>query len=407
MIKGKYSIRDSCRLCNSKKIVKFLDMGYLPLAGDFLKKQDLGKEEFFPLRLFFCRSCYLVQLLEVISPKQIFNNYRYLSSVSLSKHFAKYAKEMERYLKPGSFIVEIGSNDGVLLTNFNSQKYKILGVDPAKNIAKLARNKGIDTLNDFFNLAVANEIKNSYGKADAIFANNVLAHIDDMQTVAEGVNLLLKDEGIFVFEVHYLKSLIENGQYDFLYPGEHLSYYSLNPIIKFWSKYNFHVENVKMTSIHGGSIRVYLKKTKPNSRLIEKFINSEKKSGLYSIKTFNKFSENVYLHRAKFREIMFNLAKDGKIIVGYGAPGRANTLLNFAQVGSKQLKFIVDDSPEKIGRYTPGNHIPILNPGHLKNYRIDYLLLLAWTYEKEIVKKKSRLFEKAKIITPFPKVNVK
>ena len=255
----KFKTKKNCRFCKSKKLKKVIDLGLMPLASGFLKKQQIKKENKYPLRIFICEHCGLVQSIDVISTKLLFEDYRYASSTTktLREHFKKYAKEMAtHFLKQDSFAVEIGSNDGVFLAPLKELGINALGVDPAVNIVKLAKKRGLNVINDFFNLKTAKLILNKRGKADAIFANNVLAHIDDMNGTMKGIKLLLGKKGILVFEIQYLADLVKYIQYDFIY-HEHLCYHSLKPLIKFLDRYGMKIFDVKRVPTQGGSIRVY------------------------------------------------------------------------------------------------------------------------------------------------------
>ena len=405
---GKFRTRKTCRLCDSSKLSPFLNMGLLPLAGEFLNKKEIGKEKYYPLRVFFCRNCYLVQLLDIPINVKIFEDYRYLSSISLTEHFKEYANEMsERYLTKKDFIVEIGSNDGVLLLPLKEKGFKVLGVDPAKNIAKIAQKNGIKTIIDYFGPKVAKKIVDKYGKADAIFANNVLAHIDDMKNVASGVSQLLKRDGILVIEIHYLPDLINNLQYDFFYPGEHLTYYSIGPLSIFWEKYGFNIFKIKKTSMHSGAIRVYLKKTKTKNSVVDEYIKSEKRGGIYSEKRLKQFAKDVKKHKSDFIKKIKEISEAGTI-VGYGAAGRGNTLLNYAKIGREIIPYIVDESPERYGRFTPGNHIPIYKPSFFRENYPSFCLILAWSYADRIINKESEFKRRGgKFLVPLPKIVVK
>lgn len=409
VIKGKYETRKSCRLCTSSDLTQVLDLGLLPLAGDYLLENELGSEEFFPTKVYFCKNCYLVQLVDIISPKRIFKDYRYLSSFSLTKHFQEYASQISKYLKKGDFIVEIGSNDGVLLEPLKKMGFKVLGVDPARNVAKIANDKGLPTIVDFFNEKTAKTIVDSKGRADAIFANNVLAHIDDMTEVARGVKILLKNSGIFVFEVHYLLDLVEKLQYDFFYPGEHLTYYSLYPIIKFWEKFGLEVFNVERIPIHSGSIRVYLRhKTSSNkSKSVSKLLVLENKKKLYTLQTFKDFAKDIDGHKIDLMKYAASLKRKGKKISGYGAAGRGNTLLNLCKLDNSVIDFIFDHSPQRFGRFTPGTHIPIIDSKEFLKRKSDFSLILAWSYTNEIIKKEKDFLRRGgKFIVPLPKIKI-
>lgn len=330
--------------------------------------------------------------------------------MSLSKHFEDYATRVGKELKKGSFIVEIGSNDGVLLGPLKKSGFDVLGVDPAKNIAKLAIDQGLPTIIDFFGQPVAKTIIKKKGQADAIFANNVFAHIDNMDEIAKGIKILLKNSGLLVFEVHYLLDLVKGLQYDFFYPGEHLTYYSLSPIIKFWEKYGLEVIKVERIRIHSGSIRVYLKLKSQKNKIdksVKDLLSLEKNQDLYDPKTFEKFSKNVGNHKTKLYNFILSLKKDGKKISGYGAAGRGNTLLNVCRLDNTLIHAIFDKSPQRYRRFTPGTHIPIRASDEFVEDNSDYSLILAWSYTSVIIEKeKDFLRREGKFITPFPKIKI-
>ncbi len=391
---GSFKHRTTCRFCQSTDLVNFLDLGNMPHAGDFLKKEQVGREKYYPLKVWFCKKCALVQILDIIPPSTLFKDYRYLSSVSLKEHFANYAKEMKsKYLSKNAFIVEIGSNDGVLLLPLKQMGFSVLGVDPSKNVGGVARSKGVDTLTDFFGIKSASRIKVKHGQADAIFANNVLAHIDDMQDVFEGIKLLLRKDGILVFEVHHLLNLIQTNQYDFIYT-EHLNYYSVHSLISFLKRYDMEIFKIKKTKIHSGSIRVYVKFASNSSYKVDKSIKEiiceEDLNKLDKLSTFQVFSKNVTKHKSKFVEFISKLRLGNKKIVGYGASGRANTLLNYCGIDTNTLSYIVDESPERYGRFTPGTHIPIVPPEYFRKDNPDYAIILAWNYTKDIISKEKK-----------------
>ena len=411
MQKGKFTKRTSCRLCDSKDLVEILDLGEMPLAGAYLKKVQLGKEKVYPLKIFFCKECFLVQILDVVDPDTLFKDYRYLSSLSLSSHFSNLARELtKKFLAKDSFIVEIGSNDGVLLSPLKSLGMRVLGVDPAENVAKIAQTKGIDTMVNYFGKAVGRAVAGTYGKADAILANNVLAHIDDMHDVALGMKTLLKRNGIFVFEVHYLGDLVQKGQYDFFY-NEHLSYYSLISLIPFLDKYEFEIFDVKRIPIHSGSIRVYVKNKGENrykvSQNVNQLISYERETKLDKIQTYLEFAKKVKNHKAKLKNLIFSLQRNGKRIVGYGAAGRGNTLMNFCNLDSNMIEYIVDESPERYGRFTPGTHVPIVEPQVFRNSFPDHVLIFAWSYKNRIFEKEKEYTNNGgKFIIPLPQIRI-
>lgn len=411
MKKGEYKVRKVCRLCGSKELSMFLDMGWMPHAGDFLKEKDIGTEKHYPLKVHFCNECGLVQVLHVINPDTLFKDYRYLSSVGLKDHFEKYANLMfDKFLKKGDSVVEIGSNDGVLLSPLRELGVEVLGVDPAENVSEIAKNKGLPTMVDYFDGEVAEKILKKHQAADAVFANNVLAHIDNMIEVFSGIKRLLKDEGVLVFEVHYLPDLVESLQYDFFY-NEHLSYYTLHSLAPFIEEYGMEIFDVDKIDVHSGSIRVYVKK-KINKKIksessVQKVLKFEEKEGYLDDSAMIDFGRRVKEHKTVMVNKLKEIKKEGKSIVGYGAAGRGNTLLNYCGIGEEVLEYIVDESPERYGRYTPGTHIPIVKPEVFRKNYPDYALLIAWSYSDMIIEKERAFRSKGgKFLIPLPKLKV-
>ncbi len=368
----------NCRFCAKKQFKLILDLGRQPLAGEFLTKNQIGKEQFYPLRLYQCQSCGLVQLLDVVEKDQLFQSF--LSSVNMSQHFQDYAKELaDRFLNIGDFVIEIGSNDGVLLKPLKKMGMKVLGIESVRKIAKIAQDKGIQTKVDYFSLKVAKQIKQ---KAQAILANNVFAHIDNLKDVMDGVDYLLEEQGVFIFEVHFLLDLIDYTQYDTIY-HEHLNYYSVFTLANFLNKWHFEITEVKPIPTHAGSIRVYTRRFK-----------------------IGNFAKRVIWQKTKLVKLLKNIKVQGKLIIGYGAAGRANTLLNYCKITSEYLEYIIDESPLRYGRFTPGTHIKIIPATNAQLDKVDYILILAWNYQKEIMAKAKLNGFRGKFIIPLPKVTV-
>lgn len=409
MILGKFTTRSTCRLCNSTELELFLDLGMMPLAGDYLKSDQVGSESFYPLSLHRCLSCALVQVLTIISPDVLFRDYRYLSSIGLKAHFRSYAREMvSRFELADKKVLEIGSNDGVLLGPLKERGVNVLGIDPASNVSNIAINKGINTLIKFFDASLAVRISKDYGKMDAIFANNVLAHIDAIEDVFEGITQLLNPTGVLIFEVHYLIDLMKKLQYDFFY-HEHLNYYCLTSLSPFLKRFNLEIFDIKRIPIHSGSIRVYVKfvenKNLNVSHKVKNLLDFEQR---YFDKgtVFSKFNSKILETKRDLVIVLNELKARNMKVVGYGAAGRANTLLNYCEIDDSLLKYIVDESPERVGRYTPGTHIPIVLPAVFHSDNIDYVLILAWNYKKMIMKKESFFTENGNFIVPLPHVKI-
>lgn len=406
-----FKTKNNCRFCGSKNLKKVIDFGLMPLAGGFLKKEEIKKEKKYPLRVFICESCGLVQLIDVVSAELLFKDYRYAPSTikTIREHFKKYAAEMAaRFLKQNSFVVEIGSNDGVLLAPLKEFGINALGVDPAINIVKIARKRGLNVINDFFNVKTAKLILNKHGKADAIFSNNTLAHIDDMDETMKGIKLLLDKKGILVFEVQYLADLVKYVQYDLIY-HEHLCYYSLKPLIKILDRYGMKIFDIKRIPTQGGSIRVYAAHKSNQkyriSKKILKMLRFEKKMDLYTHEGLRNFTKKIAEHKKALMKILKKIKAEAKTISGYGASGRSVILTNYCGIGEEYLDYMIDSSPERYGRLMPGTHVKIMPPSYLRKNPTDVVLITAWTYKDEILKKEKWFLKKGgKIIIPLPKI---
>jgi len=405
--------RNTCRLCGDRNLKKIIDLGLLPLAGGFLRKEEIGKEKKYPLRVFICEECGLFQVIDVISAELLFKDYRYTSSTTrtLSEHFEEYASEMVfRFLNGDSFVVEIGSNDGVLLAPLKKLGINAIGIDPAVNIVKIARRRGLNIINDFFNVRNAKRILKNYGKANVIVSNNTLAHIDNMDEILKGIKLLLDENGVLIFEVQYVLDLIKYLQYDFIY-HEHLCYYSLKPIVKFLDRYDMKIFDIKRIPIHGGSIRVYvankLNKKYETSQKASKMLEIEKRMGLYNYESLLNFAKKIDQHREALVKILKTLKAKGKTIGVYGASGRSVILTNYAGIGKNYLEYVIDASSERYGRLMPGTHVKIVPPAYFREHPTDIILVTAWNYRDEILKKEKWFLEKrGKVIIPLPKIEI-
>ena len=381
----------------------------MPLAGGFVKKKNLQNEQTYPLTVAFCKKCKEIQILETIPSSVLFKDYRFVSSTTktLSKHFEQYAKTMkERFLKKDSLVIEFGSNDGVLLKPFNDLGIKAIGVEPAKNIARLARKKGCEVINDFFNLATAKKIEKKNGKAKLVCANNVFAHIDNMHEPMKGIKFVLKEDGIFVFEVHYLMDLLEQFQFDMIY-HEHMMHHSLTALSYLLNSFDMEIFDVLRIPIHAGSIRVYAQnkkkgkeKTKP---IVKKLFELEKSKKITQFNTLLKFGKDAYKKRDTLIALINKLKSQGKKIIGYGASGRATVHINFCKFNNKTIEYVIDASYERQGRFIPGMKIPIVSPSRLKKDNPDYAVLFAYNYFDEVVKKENDFIKKGgKFIVPLP-----
>ena len=399
-----------CRICSSKDLKLILSLGNTPLANSFLSEKDLYQEETkFPLEIYFCPNCKLVQLGVVVPPELMFKNYVYLSSTTdtFRKHFTKMAEDISNYynLSENSLAVDIGSNDGLLLKGFQKMKVQTIGVEPATNVSRISEQNGVETINDFFNKNVVEEIINRKGHADVITATNVFAHIDNIHDVAENVRHLLKKDGIFVIEFPYLIDMLEKMTFDAIY-HEHLSYFSLTPLVYFFKEHKMEIFDAQRVESHGGSLRVFVKKSEGKFQIkksVTQMLEDEKKYGIGDFGMYRRFSDKVYLTKTKLVEHLKKIRSQGKIVAAYGAPAKGNTLLNFCNIGMEYIDYVVDDNPLKIGLYTPGTHIPVVSSRALDEKKPDYILILAWNFAQEILAKTKKYAEKGvKFIIPVP-----
>lgn len=388
----------------------FLSLGKTPLANSFLSKRDLNREEkYFPLDTCFCPKCKLVQLTYVVDPKIMFKHYVYVTSTSNTfiKHFTIMADDISNRfnLTEKSLVVDIGSNDGLLLKGFKKNGAQIIGVEPAANIAEIAEKNGIKTINSFFDGEVVNKIIGVEGLADIVTANNVFAHINDIHEFTKNVKSLLKRNGIFIIEVQYLIDTIEKMTFDNIY-HEHLSYFTLTSLINFFKKNGMEVFDAKRVDSHGGSIRVFIKKSEDNLKIeqeIGKILQYEKNLGVDNLELYTDFGDKVYKVKNRLVKYIQDIKNDGKSIAAYGAPAKSTTLLNFCGIGKDYIEYIVDENELKHGLFAPGNHIPVVSPEMFDKKRPDYILILAWNFAKEILIKTEKYAEVGvKFIIPLP-----
>lgn len=407
----------SCSFCSSTNMELIMDFGNVALAGGFLKTKEFKNEKKYPMRVCFCKECFAVQVVDIIEPDILFRDYFYFSSSikTLSDHFVDYAKELtSRFLNPQeATVLEFGCNDGVLLYPLADQGIKkVIGVDPAKNIISSINDKRITIINNYFNEKVSREVVAKYGSVDLIMANNVFAHIPDIKGTTIAIKNALSDEGVFVFEVHYLGKIIDEMQYDMIY-HEHLYYYSLLSAIEHFKKYDLTIFDIKHVPIHAGSIRFYVAKKNSNrAKVISenvKLLEKEEKLKAYNkFESFKLFSKKVEDTKKKLIELLKKLKKEGKTVAGYGASGRANTIIQNCEITNDLVSYMIDDAPAKVGCYTPGSHLEILSSSVLNGDNApDYVLVFAWSFFDEIVKRNKQFIESGgKMIVPLPEVKV-
>lgn len=406
---------NNCRVCKSKYLLKVLSFGPTPLANAFLSNKQIDFQEFFfPLDVYFCKDCTFLQLGHIVSPKILFKDYVYVSSTSpvFVNHFKKLADEVfsKFSLNKNSLIIDIGSNDGILLKPFKELGARILGIEPVIKIANIAKKEGINTVSEFFSVNLSKKIIKTTGKAKIVTATNVFAHIDDLDEVIKGIKVLLEDDGVFIMEAPYLVDFIEKRYFDLVY-HEHLSYWAIKPLITLFNRFDMTLFDVQKVDSHGGSIRIFVKKNGSlykAQKSIDIFLKLEKEHKLDDKNTYLNYADLVLQNRLQLMKLLTNLKLKKKKIVGFGAPAKGNTLLNYFKVGSDLLDYIVDDSPFKQGLYTPGTHIPVFSAQKLKEDKPDYILILAWNFAKPIMEKYS-WFEKegGRFIIPVPTPKIK
>tara|TARA_B100000953_G_C17999688_1_gene414718 strand:+ start:231 stop:1454 length:1224 start_codon:yes stop_codon:yes gene_type:complete len=404
-----------CRFCKNQLTDIFLNLGYTPLANSYLKKTEIEKPELsFPLCAYVCKKCFLVQIDEEEKPENIFTNYAYFSSYSKTwlKHIEAFSEGIiHRFqLDEESNVIEIASNDGYLLKNFKKRNIPILGIEPASNVAKFARKKGIPTIEKFFSHKTATELVKKDQLADILIAINVLPHVPNLNDFLKGVKKILKPDGTVIIQFSaYLLKLISQREFDTIY-HEHYSYFSLFTLNKIFSRHGLNIFDVEELSIHGGSLRIYATHEQQKlipSKKIQKLIAKEKKLGLRDITTYTNFNEKVISLKLDLWKFFINVQKQGKKVVCYGAPAKGNTLLNYCGIKNDLIEFTVDISPHKQGLYLPGTHIPIHEPKFIRKNKPDYVMILAWNLKEEIMEQMNFIREwGGKFVIPIPNVRV-
>jgi SAM-dependent methyltransferase len=401
-------------VCHGKLLARVLSLGAQPLANAFLREKELVRPEpTFPLDVYFCRTCFFLQLCDVVSPEVLFRDYMYASSTSeaFAAHFRALAEDVAKRfeLTPNSLVVDIGSNDGILLRPFKEKGIRVLGIEPAANIARMAQERGIETLVEFFGERVAEEVVKTRGLARVVTATNVFAHVDGLEGFVEGVKALMEDEGVFIIEVPYLGDLVVQNLFDTIY-HEHLSYFSMNPLTVLFGRLGMEVFDVQHVPSHGGSLRVFIKKTGtgiPVTGAVGAFRARDEQLGLYAAETYEEFGRRVDENRRALVGLLRSVRSEGCRIAGYGAAAKGNVLLNYFGIGRDILEYIVDDSELKQGLFTPGTHIPIVSVERLKVAPPDYVLILAWNFAEPIMKKLESFRERGgRFVIPVPRPHV-
>jgi SAM-dependent methyltransferase len=381
-----------CRFCAAPLEIVFADLGMSPLANSYLTPdQANGMEPFYPLRVYVCSQCFLVQLEQFETPDHIFSDYAYFSSYSSSwlEHSERYAEQMiDRFgFGADSQVVELASNDGYLLQYFRDRGVPVLGIEPAANVAKVAEKNGIPTLVEFFGREVA-AAQAAKGQADLLLGNNVLAHVPDLNDFVGGMKILLKPGGVITMEFPHLMRLIDDNQFDTIY-HEHFSYFSFLTVSRVFAAHGMKLFDVEELPTHGGSLRIYGAheddEAKPQTDRARELAERERRAGYEDIEIYRAYSHGVQEEKRSILSFLIDLKRQGRSIAGYGAPAKGNTMLNFCGVGADFLDYTVDLNPHKQGHFLPGSHIPIYAPDHLRETRPDVVLILPWNLRDEIV----------------------
>jgi hypothetical protein len=408
---GQGATPPSCRFCNAALSLTMVDLGMSPLCESFLRPEETARmEPFFPLRVFVCERCYLVQLEALVAADEIFSEYAYFSSYSSAwvEHSRRYVEMIRERLQLGAadLVVELASNDGYLLQHFNGSGVPVVGIDPAANVARAAEERGVPTVIAFFGQALARQLVEEGKRASLIVGNNVLAQVPDLNDFVAGVKILLRQGGTATFEFPHLLRLLDGLQYDTIY-HEHFSYFSFTTICEILAEHGLQVYDVEELWTHGGSLRVYVQHAGgPHAQTdtVGALLAHEADDGLTSPERYTTFTAEVEESKRALLELLIALRRDGRRVVGYGAPGKANTLLNYCGIRTDLIEYTVDRNPYKHGLFTPGTHIPIFPEERIADTKPDYIVVLPWNLVDEIANQLAYVAEwGAQLIVPIPK----
>ncbi len=408
--KAIHTVRTTCRACGEARLTRFLELGPQPLANANLARiAEAADELTFPLDVYFCESCSLVQLADVIDPEVLFRHYLYVTGTSetIAAHNLAYAATVTELLHLGAddLVVEVASNDGSLLACFKDLGVRTLGVEPATNIAQMAREKGIDTVGDFFTGSTGARLRAERGAARAVIGNNVLAHVDDTADFLRGARALIDGDGLVITEVPYAREMLTRLEYDTVY-HEHLCYFSITALLRLCETAGLCVVRVDEVSVHGGSLRMYAGRIEhygAHHPDVLRMADAEREIGLTSLDRWQQFAIDVKNQRRGLLDLLANLRVEGKSVAAYGAPAKGNTLLNYCGIGTDQIAYTVDRNPLKIGTLTPGMHLPVLPVETLLERQPDYVLILAWNFADEIMRQQAEYHRKGgRFIVPIP-----
>jgi novobiocin biosynthesis protein NovU/D-mycarose 3-C-methyltransferase len=398
--------RTTCRICDSDQLTLLVDYGDMPLAGGFLSRDELTYQAAFPLRLARCADCTLMQILDIVPPADIFTQYSYVSSTTrtLIEHFARMGPELVAgEHAAGKLVVEFGCNDGILMRPLREAGARIVGVDPSDVALRASREGGWPLVQAYFDEQAAARVKAEHGPARIVTGNNVFAHVDDLQAIVRGVTTLLDEDGAFVFEVQYQGDLLALVQYDTVY-HEHVCYHSLTALARLLGAHGLRIVDVKRIPIHAGSIRVTAARIGTNRQptpIVGDMLEAEKAWRV------DRFAEQVESRRQSLRNLVDDLRRAGRRVVGYGAAGRSTILLNFCGLTPDLVEYVVDMSPLRFGKYVPGVSIPIVPPDVFHQNPPDYAIMTAWNYEAEIVRKEQAFLSNGgRFIVPLPEIRI-